>query len=226
MKRWKRELLPEWFFNFLLRIRGGNAPCPYKDFNTRYQAIFIHIPKTAGSSVSKTLGNDGSKHQMLKYYEAYDPKRFRSYYKFTFTRNPYDRLVSAYHYVLQIENDFDQVWATTYLNGVDSFSDFVHRLKNPVYRNQVFKHLVFKPQHQFVQDLNGQIAIDFVGRFENLEEDFKIICERLKIANTLLFSNRSKHDPYHNYYTPELAALVYSYYKEDFIKFGYESELS
>lgn len=225
MNKHIREILPESLFNTLLSLRGKRGPSPYKDFNRRHKAIFIHIPKTAGSSVSRTLGNDGSKHQELKYFQAFDPNSFNVYFKFAFVRNPYDRLVSAYHYVKQIDNDFDRAWASKYLEKVTSFADFVLKLNDKSYSKMVFKHLVFKPQHSFILDLNGNIGIDFIGRFERLENDFNFICKKLEIKNDLVFHNQSKHEPYKTYYTSKLADIVYRLYQDDFELLSYRKEL-
>ena len=69
------------------------------------KCIFFHIPKTAGISLVKALFGDLDwGHRDVKYYRnVFNKKKFDSYFKFTFVRNPYDRLFSAYSFLKKEE---------------------------------------------------------------------------------------------------------------------------
>jgi hypothetical protein len=74
----------------------------------------------------------------------------------------------------------------------------------------------FEMQKNFIYDDNDEILVDFVGRFENLQEDFNEICLRLEIPEVRLpFENRSKHRHYKEYYNQHTIQLVGDAYKED-----------
>ena len=76
-------------------------------------------------------------------------EEFDSFFKFAFEENPWDRLVSSYHYL-----GFD---------AKCSFAEFVQkRSKNPDKRTY---GLHFISQSDFLEDENGAVCVDFVGRF-------------------------------------------------------------
>ncbi len=67
---------------------------------------------------------------------------------------------------------------------------------------------------------NGRVIVDFIGRYENINEDFSYICEKINIPEPILpHVNKFDHDNYMNYYTKEMIDEVNSFNEEDFIKF-------
>ncbi|WP_417698442.1 sulfotransferase family 2 domain-containing protein, partial [Psychromonas sp.] len=74
---------------------------PYRKYTRKYKCIFIHIPKTAGTSILMTLiGKDSLKDHSNYYdFKRINSVKFKKYYKFCFVRNPYDRAVSLYEYL-------------------------------------------------------------------------------------------------------------------------------
>jgi sulfotransferase famil protein len=65
----------------------------------QYGCIFIHIPKTGGKSVQRFFRTNWQNHKDIsRYAQELDPRIFKSYYKFTVVRNPWDRIVSDYNY--------------------------------------------------------------------------------------------------------------------------------
>ena len=83
--------------------------------------------------------------------------------------------------------------------------------------------LHFQHQYCFLEDEKGTIAVDFIGRFENIEEDFKIITDKLNIKRTLKKTNTSKRkEDYRAYYNQETKAKVGIIYKRDIELFNYE----
>lgn len=85
-------------------------------------------------------------------------------------------------------------------------------------------HATFS-QLYFLTDSKGSVAMDFIGRFENLQEDFNVVCEKLQINDPtlpkLLVRN---YGHYADNYTPTTKDLVYKLYKEeiDYFKFEFE----
>ena len=84
-------------------------------------------------------------------------------------------------------------------------------------------------QLYYLTDKNEKIAVDFVGRFENFQTDFGIICDRIgidqqKIKPLNRIMNRSNHKHYSEYYTPETRAIVQHLYQRDIDCFNYKFE--
>ena len=77
-------------------------------------------------------------------------------------------------------------------------------------------------QSKYIADKQGNILMDFVGRFENMEADFSEICEKLGIERRLPHKNRSKHSSYQKYYTDKSYRLVKKAFEEDIALFNYE----
>jgi len=71
----------------------------------------------------------------------------------------------------------------------------------------------------------GEQFVDFVGRFENLDSDWKYICKQIGCKQTRLpRKNSSSHAHYSESYTPELKELVAELYADDIELFGYKFE--
>jgi len=186
----------------------------------RNKCIFFHIPKAAGSSVCLSLFGYQTGH--LSFNSLYDsnPQKASTYYKFTFVRNPWARLVSAYHF-LSAGGMYktDRVWAESNINKYDGFDDFVNKW---VSEDNIHSFIHFIPQHKFISDKNGVIRADFVGKTENIQNDFKIISSTLGLESELLHSNKSNHNSYVDYYDDKTKQIVASVYEKDINLFGYE----
>jgi hypothetical protein len=79
-------------------------------------------------------------------------------------------------------------------------------------------------QKDFICDENGTLLVNFVGRYENLTQDFQKICEQIGVQASLPRLNVSKTRPYQEYYTPETIELVRRTFAPDIEMFGYEFE--
>lgn len=180
--------------------------------------IFVHIPKTGGLAIQNALRIDWHPCGCHEYFSKY-PKYLReSVFSFTVVRNPYDRIVSAYNYLKQeIGNIDDKNFNDQHLSKYKNFNDFVKDFEH-VKTLQNWIHFV--PMTKFIDD-----EIKFVGRFENLQDDFNIICDNIDIERIQLNKiNVSHHTHYSTYYDEESKRIVENFYKDDINKFGYSFE--
>jgi len=150
-----------------------------------------------------------------------DMYRFKKYYKFCFVRNPYDRLVSVYHYFARGGNGSpgDLYYSNIIKKEQMDFSSFVS-----IYINEytIHEHLLLKPQYLFIYDHTGRLMVDYVGYFENLDTDFSTIAKKLGISGALEKTNVSPRDSWVKYYTNiTIADKVFLLYKKDFEIFKY-----
>lgn len=196
-----------------------------------YKSIFIHIPKCAGTSITKSLGNHRFKnrpigynnfslqlmygrnleHSTYKKIRLVHPIKFRSYFKFAFVRNPFDRMYSEYK------------WRTKWDSSIASktFEDML--LNIPKYRRNREPH--FMEQAEFIFSKNNNLMIDFVGRFETIVQDFQIVTEKIGASTSNLeVLNKSNTDcsSYRPEYTKRSVDIVSSYFKRDIELLGYE----
>ena len=185
-----------------------------------YKCIFVHIPKAAGISVNKALfGNYGGGHRTLKEYQGlFRPSTFDSYFKFTIVRNPYDRIQSAYFFLKEGGmNARDKEWSEHYLSNCPSFEYFVMNILEDVCKSG---QIHFKKQVDFLRNRNGDLQIDFIAKFENINEDFEIIANKIKSKGELTQRNKTiSKDKFE--YTPQLKEVIYRLYQEDFELLNY-----
>jgi hypothetical protein len=162
-----------------------------------YRCLFVHVPKTAGMSIEHVFlrlvgltwetraplllrGNDDPRlgpprlaHLKAGEYVArgyLTAEQFESHFKFSFVRNPWDRIVSEYKYRgYPVKIDFK-----TYL--------FKH-LPPPGWTDS-YCHII--PQYDFLYDDAGKLLVDFVGKYESLQADFDKVCARLGLPPTPL----------------------------------------
>jgi hypothetical protein len=218
------EYVPSKAFNAFLRATRSS---PYLDRNGRLETIFVHVPRTAGTSIANALFEDGDRgHAPLYAYRAFDVERYRTFFKFAFVRNPYSRLVSAFHQVREsAHNPRVNRWADRYLSDLDGFAEFVGRLENnPSFRRVAMSLDHFRPQWELVT-VGGEVGVDFLGKFERLEEDFRQVSKAIGVNASLPSKNSSSHDFYGEYYTKSEKMTVQRLYARDFRLFGYDASL-
>lgn len=216
------------FYNTLQDMRTvETSRYSYKPFDEK-KCIFVHIPKCAGVSISRTLfGNLAGGHaNITKYQIIFSKHEFETYFKFAFVRNPWDRLVSAFHFFREGGMAKpDKIFAEKHLSAYRDFEDFVRRGLN--LENLETTH--FMPQYRFVCDI-GDIRpkVDFIGFYENLREDFNYVRNRLDISANLKYQNKTSNRKidYRDYYTDETIEIVANVYQKDIEIFGYDFDNS
>ncbi len=188
--------------------------------------LFIQVPKTAGVSIQHSLfGHTLFRHKWFRQFELAFPKsQLASLFKFTFVRNPWDRLVSAWTFLREGGlNDQDKEWFSRHIVQFPDFESFV---VNWLARQNVARtYAHFQPQMVFVRNGRGNVEMDFVGRFESLVCDFERLSRLLGCTATLQSHNRTPRreaSSYRDYYTARSAEVVAQVYRDDIRSFGYE----
>lgn len=190
----------------------------------RSDIIFIHIPKTGGTSVRRGLPfyrpketNTHKHYTVRQIIEEIGEDAWQKSYKFAIVRDPWSRMVSFYNYRVRRNKLTDE--------GMDlSFKEWVikklNRTKNSDAQRGLFS---YSPQYDWLVNSKGDIDLDFIGRYETLEIDFKKVCEELKISGELPVINAhpDKVD-YHEYYDDELVEIISDFYKDDVAHFNYK----
>lgn len=217
------RVLPVSVRNIVLRNYLKTRPHFIKREEDNLKSIFIHIPKTAGLSISKAIFNRNIGHRKIEHLELYDLERVRSYFTFSFVRNPWDRMLSAFTFLKSGGiNHRDKAWAQANLEDFYDFDSFVKALKNRRQASRIMRHKHFWPQYSFICDRNMKIRVNYVGRFERINEDFISIMNRLNIDSKLYKTNESKHNNYTEYYSQETKEIVSLLYEEDIVLLGYD----
>lgn len=201
----------------------------------KHRFIFFAVPKTATHAIREALrqhvGPDDWEQQVLfgkqslpipeiaKVQHGHitatqirphlEPATWDSYFKFGFVRNPFDRFVSTCFFLNR---------------GNPGFADSaVSFMKQALTVERFRQRVLVRPQFRQLVDEHGDLAVDFIGRYENLQASFDAISARLDLPTTALgHKNPSKHDAYTSYYDDELRRLVGDFYQEDLRLFGYD----
>jgi hypothetical protein len=201
--------------------------------------FFIHIPKTAGSSIEKLFnmqrpndnniskkkyrlfGNIKGKnlcyhHMPLEYLIKNNLISYNlldTYFVFTFVRNPYTRIISEYYHRKQpTENINSFVLNKIYKN-----------YKNETLEGLYFNHLI--PQWKFIYH-NGINYCDFIGKFENLYDDIKKLKKRcnIPVSNTLPHEKKGDYEKNVHYFDKVSREIINFVYNKDFEYFNYNKE--
>jgi hypothetical protein len=225
----------------------------------QYKCIFVHIPKNAGQSIEHVfLSNLGMSWELraplllrennlpelgppsLSHLHAVDYVRknyiseeiFDEFFKFSFVRNPWSRLVSMYTYL-----------------GYFRFYEFNYFVQKVVPKLLCSSKSWFVgPQAKYLYAEDGRCLMDFVGRFESLQVDFNTVCghvglEHINVPHVNKGKNTGggiikrigkfsiekitagyipRYDSYRAYYSQESIDKVACLYKDDVEKFRYD----
>ncbi|ECL4217650.1 TPA: sulfotransferase family 2 domain-containing protein [Campylobacter coli] len=199
----------------------------FKDFHDKYKCIFIHVPKVAGSSIERVIYQTNKwlvGHVKASDYTKFDKDKFDSYFSFGFVRNPYDRVVSAYHYLKNDSPDpCDIKWGRLHINNL-TFEEFILSLQDEEFKEEILSKNHFSFQYKYLCDKNMNILVNFIGKFEKLDNDFKKILNILRRKDSLVHINKSKHLNYRDYYNSQTYKIIREIYRDDFEIFDYDLE--
>jgi hypothetical protein len=201
-------------------------PSPKGDFSLRRyytnKCVFVHITKAAGTSLALSLFGELPYHYTAQEYRViYGRRDFNSFFKFTFVRNPWDRLYSAYSYLKGGGwNEQDAQWSYDNLSDIQSFDDFVI---NWLSEDRLSSHIHLWPQSDFICNAWGQPIIDHLGYFETIQQDFDLVAARLNLQQVnLKHTNASKREGYTSVYSDAAIQKVAALYSKDIANFGYQ----
>lgn len=192
--------------------------------NHQYKVIFIHVPKTGGNSIKQAFNMTGHFHSPVSKLGDWgiSPETQTKYTKLAFVRNPWDRLVSCYEYFRSggMQNKHDLHIKNNYINGHDTFESFV--LKSPLLNGNVewWERMHFEPQAYYIDR-----PVDYIGKFENIENDFKEFRKRINApCVNLPHINKTPSDrkKYIEYYNTHTVDHVYKLYEKDINTYNYE----
>ena len=136
--------------------------------------LFVHIQKTAGSSLRKALHTAIA--DLAPFLGTHDHVAwatqhldFQSYFKAAFVRNPWDRLVSWYCMIREQQTSTNRFWEYV-RNRANSFDDFLLHCTDTIDDHDGRKSILYN-QVDYLSDERGRLLVDFVGRFEALAAD-------------------------------------------------------
>lgn len=186
-------------------------------FRTRHLArcVFVHINKTGGSSIEKALGLPFQHLTAEELRELLGPARWERRFSFGFVRNPWDKVVSHYHFRVKTRQ--------TGLGAAPvPFEEWVIRAYGEREPGLCDQPRMFMAQHRWLSDASGAQIVDFVGRFERLEEDFAEVCRRIGVDASLPHLKKSRHRDYRELYSGETRDVVAKVFAGDLERYGYE----
>ena len=194
--------------------------------------VFIHVPKSAGRSITKVLGGETRDvpthlpHFCLKRYGLED--RF----SFGFVRNPWDRAVSMYNFTCQKklrpdESSDDQERARSLGFKRWLMEDARFLEQDEQWQSDTLLPMQRRPQMFWLD------GCDFIGKVENIDADFAAIRAKIGLGRRswldgllaplrrLPNKNRSIRGSYDQYFDAESREFVATHFKRDIELFGY-----
>ena len=192
--------------------------------------IYIHIPKTGGRSVKAALNIGEIFHFTALYMKRRVADDFwKESFKFCFVRNPWDRMVSWFYFnrngltsIGKYKEDF---------SNIDQDVTFDEWIKNGPTHNWnpdwLLPEQVNYPFSQFVfcMDQDNKPLVDFIGRFENFQEDFRYVLDNIgrdvRLPKLNVTSKRAGRH-YHEIYTSVTKEIVGKMFEEEIDYFGYQ----
>ena len=204
----------------------------------QHKCIFIHIPKTAGTSVENLIWpeidqrtaddlwmgftNDfGNQYQTggLQHLKASQIREvvgeeiFNSYYKFSVVRNPWDKCISQFVYTKQKNKSLRK-----YL-GVNRFTS----LKKYLRLIEKKEHVQWMKQVDFLYDDEGNCLVDKIIKYENINREFGEVLSELGLPEMKLpHENKSRRKHYSQYFDSVTKEMVREIYQADISTFDYE----
>jgi len=218
------------------------------------EICFVHVPKTAGNSLlvdtvaalgAVEIAIEGPNFSTYRVAQRPDliltyighnvrvknymtiaqyKKKHPDCFAFGFARNPYDRLVSAFHFLNKGGMTiWDQREGMQYLGEYQGdFRRFVLNALAGSERPRIFHQMHLRPQVDWLCDETGRVMVDCLGRFESIHSVYEELGQRIGVAlPTPTHMNKSQHAHYDTYYDETLRSLVARAYRADFERLGY-----
>jgi chondroitin 4-sulfotransferase 11 len=206
--------------------RQSDEPIYSLNYCHFYKCVFIHIPKTGGVAIHNSLFNSfGGAHYTIDNYQQIIGKQlFNEYFKFSFVRNPWDRLLSAYFFLKK--GGMCQQDAQFYLKQLNAFDNFNCFVENWVNSTNIDTFVHFKKQGDFILNKQNKMDLNFLGYYENINHDFEIVKQHLGMNSknvNLKWLNASSlsRKNYREYYNETTKKIVATVYEKDIDMFKY-----
>ena len=199
----------------------------------KYKILYIHIPKTGGISVNKwfqELDPDAGsiserKHDSLISLKQKHGTKFDSYFKLAVVRNPWSRAVSLYEYRKKMLRGNIRNWPLHWpsRNDVEKMT-FKEVVQNSLIERQEGRRVSWLESHcSSWITLDEKIAVDFVCKQENLENDLRKVTEKLGLTMPdLPRLNTTQKAEYTTYYDDFSRNVIAKKCALDIKNFGYE----
>ena len=204
--------------------------------NHLHQFAFFHVPKNAGSTIGKVLitaapksfpVNDHNPEISPKPIGHWTPARaieqhpwVKRYWRFAFSRDPWARAVSLYHFLLDTKGQ-------NFGGQFPTFERWLHATDEgpitgdwPVLRPGELA----RPQVYWMKNAAGEIDVGVMGKVEDLRTGLNAVFDHLELDRPTRIPqiNQSQHGPWRSYYsTTRLVDIVAEQYAEDIEAFGY-----
>ena len=138
-------------------------------YNSKLNSLFVHVPKTGGCSIANFPWNKGNGHDTFADFESQLGDKIKTVFAWAFVRNPWARIASAYE-------DCPEIWGAAptfriFLATLAAHWSDLDGVKQARY-SSTYKfglpvgRIHFLPQRLLLNDANGNLGVDFVGRFE------------------------------------------------------------
>ncbi|MCC5810564.1 MAG: sulfotransferase family 2 domain-containing protein [Ectothiorhodospiraceae bacterium] len=214
--------LPTRLFQRVLHAAGSGI---YRREVTDTGVLFVHVPKAAGTAIVRALyGLQGVGHYRAVTARDINPALFRSLYRFAVVRNPWERLVSAYHFVRQGGTDEVELNNAHALHRriPEQFEPFV--LDWLVHQQPERLHSLFMPQHLFVQDGAGNLIVDALYDMGDIDRLGNDLTQRLGRPVNIARNNATGSAELlaSSYRSPEVLDAVAEFYAGDVALFDYQ----
>lgn len=199
--------------------------------------LYLENSKVACSSIKASMLNipkqecynavHGVAMNMPEYRANIPYGKYTDYYRFTFVRNPFARLVSCYinKYKNEVHEEGKNYFANIHylgdrLSEDNGFTDFAKRVcRIP----QFLADRHFVSQSYLIHDWLGRALVDHVFLFENIGEDYGRIADNYNLSPLPMYNKTPSYN-WIDYYDMETAELVYRYYRRDIKEFGYQAD--
>lgn len=179
--------------------------------------IYFHLYKTGGTSmrtiIEKYSEFRGGKHDRpAKFISQFGKQVYDDYYTMSFVRNPFDWQVSLYFYMLK-DVSHPQHQLMKKFKTFDEYIDWRASGKDLI------------TQYEFLSEGSSNdspLTIDYIGKFENMNENIEFIKNKFGMAGNLPHLNKTNHKPFMDYYNERTIPIMKEAFKIDFETFGYE----
>lgn len=212
VKTWILAVLRQRSPRLFERLSGQVLP----DHVRRTRCLFIHIPKAAGSSVSMSLYGRQIGHHDWRYWRTEYPASTAELFSFSVVRDPFQRFISAFGFLRSGGmNPRDAAFGSRYLEKHADSSSWAESLIDYELQNIALDYPHFRPQFEFVRDVDWNIGVELVIPLEfldtGLEEVGQKIGQSLSVKRLNPRSQTNAHE-----LSPRAREILSSLYRDDF----------